>query len=90
MKQTQQIEIIAVIAVYFISFFTVIGPLIGSITGFETSAFTVASLRGELIWQVLTTPQGWLLIIGFFPTVLGYMILRARLAATPVAAYWSE
>lgn len=91
MKVSKETEVVAVIVIYFLIYITVIGPAIGSMTGFNTPVLASNSaLRRSMIGRVLTTARGWILITGFFPVVFGYMFLRARTAGRTMSEYWNE
>lgn len=90
MHAKRQVELIAVMGVYFLIYVVILGPAIGSITGFDASVLTDKSGRGSQLVQILTTPQGWILISGFFPILFGYMVIRARIAGVAVPEYWTE
>ena len=87
MHYRQALELVAVVVGYFVAFFTVIGPAIESVTGFET-LWPAGSFGAERLWQLVSSPQGWVLCLGYVPVQFGYLIVRARLAGESVDAYW--
>lgn len=89
-KNVRQIELIAVVFLYLGLHIVVLDPIVGSVTGFETPAWTSPSRRGEGVRHVLTTPRGWILLAGGVSVLLGYVFLRARLAGESVQGFWNE
>jgi hypothetical protein len=88
MGSTHPLELVAVLACYLLVFFTVVGPAVESVTGFE-----MLSARGqpgsfERNWGLVSKPQGWLLCLGYVPTHFTYLFVRARLAGESVDDYW--
>lgn len=90
MTDRKQLEILAVMTVYFAVYTAVIGPAIGALTGFEKSALVLSGERGAALLRLLTSVRGWVLILGFGPVVLGYMLLRARIAGVEPRAMWGR
>ena len=88
MRFNHLVEIIAVLVLYFLVFFTVVGPAVESVTGFEMVSATGRPGSLERNWELVSAPQGWLLCLGYVPVHFTYMFARARLAGEPAESYW--
>lgn len=90
MADRKQVELLAVMVLYFAVYVAAIGPAIGAVTGFEKSALDLSGGRGTALAQMLTSVRGWILLFGFGPAAYGYMRLRARLAGVPPRELWGR
>lgn len=90
MADRKQVELLAVMVVYFAVYVAVIGPAIGAVTGFEKSALVLSGGRGVALTRMLTSVRGWILLLGFGPVAYGYMHFRARLAGVPPRELWGR
>lgn len=88
MGSPHPLELVAVLALYLLVFFTVIGPAVESITGFEMLSAPGRPGSLERNWELVSKPQGWLLCLGYVPTHFTYLFVRARLAGESVDDYW--
>jgi hypothetical protein len=88
MKLNHLIEIATVLVLYFVMFFTVIGPAVESVTGFEMVSAEGRLGSIERNWELVSKPQGWLLCLGYLPTHFAYLFVRARLAGESTESYW--
>lgn len=88
MGSNHLIELVAVLVLYFLVFFTVVGPAVESITGFEMVFATGLPGSIERNWELVSKPQGWLLCLGYIPVHFTYLFVRARIAGESVESYW--
>lgn len=90
MADRKQIEILGVMAAYFVVYTAVVGPAIGALADFEKSALVLSGGRGATLLRVLTSVRGSILILGFGPVVFAYMLARARLAGVTPREMWGR
>lgn len=90
MVSGKQLEVAAVLIAYSVLYMFVVDPIVGSFTGLEATPPCREHTTGADLWRILSTFRGWLFILSFFPAIGSYLVLRARLAGEPVAAFWDE
>jgi hypothetical protein len=88
MKLSHLIEIVTVLFLYVVVFFTVVGPAVESVMGFEMLSAKGRPGSIERNWELVSKPQGWLLCLGYVPIHFTYLFVRARLTGEPTESYW--
>jgi len=77
MDSSYPLELLAVLVCYLLASAFVIGPATGSITGFEALSASGHPGSFERNWKLVSTPQGWLLCLGYvlthFTRLCGYI-----------------
>ena len=87
MRSDQSLEILVVAVLYLCVFVVIVGPALESVTGLDTLS-TEATRGVERMWELVSSPQGWFLCLGYVPVHFTYLFVRARLAGESVDSYW--
>ena len=90
MVSGKQLEVAVVVVAYSLLYMFVVDPIVGSVTGLQAAPLVESTRRGADLWRIVSTIRGWFFILSFFPAIGGYLVIRARIAGEPVAAFWNE
>lgn len=87
MKNSRVVELGVVVIGYIVVFLLFIGPAIGAISGFDQPAINPTDDVGR---EIPTGVRGGILILTSPPVMVGYMVLRAKIAGVSPEMYWGR
>ncbi|WP_440006374.1 hypothetical protein [Halomicrococcus sp. SG-WS-1] len=86
-KRHRVAELGVVVLVYVVVFLLIIGPAIGAATGFDDPALDLTDGDGR---EIPTGVRGVVLVLTTAMVMVGYMVVRARVAGVSPEEYWGR
>lgn len=87
MKNSRVVELGVVVIGYILVFLLFIGPAIGAVSGFDQPAMDLTDGVGR---EIPTGVRGGILVLTSSLVMVGYMVLRAKIAGVSPEAYWGR
>lgn len=87
MKNSRVVELGVVVIGYILVFLLLIGPAIGAVSGFNQPAI---GLTNDIGGEIPTGVRGGILVLTSSLVMVGYMVLRAKVAGVSPDVYWGR